>query len=131
MSNSKKGGRPEIETKRDKKKLLYFTNEEFQSVENLFSESDYNSINEMIRDILLNNKYKIIATNREERIQRTVILEQVKRIGNNFNQLIKSLNQRKMDSLSSNDIAVLHKNIIEIKNVYIEINNVISNQTYK
>ena len=30
MNNFKKGGRPEIEIKRDKSKLIYFTNAEFE-----------------------------------------------------------------------------------------------------
>lgn len=131
MNSSNKGGRPKSPIKRNREKKLYFTNQEFEYLESLFSESDYCNISEMLRDIILNKKYKIISNNREERIQRTIILEQVKRIGNNFNQLIRSFNQRKMDSLSKNDIDMLHKNIIDIKNIYIKINDIISTTTYK
>lgn len=131
MNKSKKGGRPESEIKRDRVKKIYFTEEEFEKINDMFFDGDYRNINEMLRDIILNGKYEIISDNREERLQRMNLLDQVKRIGNNFNQLVKSLNQRKMDSLTRNDINMLHKNIINIRDIYIKINDNISNYTYK
>jgi hypothetical protein len=56
MNNFKKSGRPEIEKKRTKEKRILFTEAEFQKLNKLFSESAYQTMNDMIRDILLKKK---------------------------------------------------------------------------
>ena len=50
------------------------------------------NMNSMIRDILLKKKYRIVTFNNDARIQRSILIEEVRRIGNNFNQLMKSFN---------------------------------------
>ena len=95
MNNFKKGGRPEIEIKRDKSKLIYFTNAEFEQLNKMLTQGEYQNMNDMIRGILLNNQYKIITLDFDERIQRNILIEEARRIGNNFNQLLKHFNQKK------------------------------------
>jgi hypothetical protein len=129
MDNKKKGGRPISENKKEKSKVLYFSNTEFQYLENLFNESDYQNMNEMFRDILLKNEYRVVSFDTESIVKKSILVEQVRRIGNNFNQLIKALNQRKLDSLSQYDIKSLQENIKDIKEIYIKIESEVRNDS--
>ena len=126
MNNFKKGGRPEIEIKRDKSKLIYFTNAEFEQLNKMLTQGEYQNMNDMIRGILLNNQYKIIALDFDERIQRNILIEEARRIGNNFNKLLKHFNQKKMDHFTKEEISILNTNIIQIKTVYDKIEQKIS-----
>ena len=126
MNNFKKGGRPEIEIKRDKSKLIYFTNAEFEQLNKMLTQGEYQNMNDMIRGILLNNQYKIITLDFDERIQRNILIEEARRIGNNFNQLLKHFNQKKMDYCTKEEISILNTNIIQIKTVYDKIEQKIS-----
>lgn len=118
MSNFKKGGRPELEVKRNKGKIFYFTEEEFQLLKKRLSEGEYQNMNDMIRDNLFNNQYKIITLDFDARIKKNILIEEVRRIGNNFNQLMKHLHQKKLHYFTIDDIEQLNKNIFEIKSIY-------------
>lgn len=130
MSNINKGGRPIKDHKRTKEKRILLTEVEVKQLDTLFSESDYSNMNSMIRDILLNKQYRIFTFDNELRIQRNILIEEVRRIGNNFNQLMRSFNQRKMDSFSKNEIDLLLKNLAEIKDVFFKIEE-IAKKDYK
>lgn len=131
MSYQKRGGRPTLDFKREKSKIIYFTSEEFDKLDLLFSESDYLSSSHMIRDILLNKKYRVVTFDNDARIRRGILVEEVRRIGNNFNQLIKSFNQKKLDYFTPTEISLLVKNIDEIKEVYIKIEDCIKSDLSK
>ncbi|MFH6956816.1 hypothetical protein ACHRV1_05365 [Flavobacterium aquidurense] len=131
MSYQKRGGRPTLEFKREKSKIIYFTSEEFEKLNLLFSESDYLSSSDMIRDILLNKKYRVVTFDNDARIRRGILVEEVRRIGNNFNQLIKSFNQKKLDYFTPTEISLLIQNIDEIKQVYIKIDECIKSDLSK
>ena len=124
MSNINKGGRPKKEVKRSKEKRILFTELEAEQIDKMFSESGYMNMNSMIRDILLKKKYRIVTFNNDARIQRSILIEEVRRIGNNFNQLMKSFNERKMDSFSKIEIEMLLKNLAEIKEVFFKIEDI-------
>ena len=126
MNNFKKGGRPEIEIKRDKSKLIYFTNAEFEQLNKMLTQGEYQNMNDMIRGILLNNQYKIITLDFDELIKRNILIEEARIIGNNFNQLLKHFNQKKMDHFTKEEISILNTNIIQIKTVYDKIEQKIS-----
>ncbi|WP_394364329.1 plasmid mobilization relaxosome protein MobC [Flavobacterium aquidurense] len=51
-------------------------------------------------------------------------MEEVRRIGNNFNQLIKSFNERKMGTFSKIEIEMLLKSLAEIKEVFFKIQDI-------
>lgn len=118
MSNLNKGGRPEKEIKRIKDKRIKFSEDEFKKLDKLFSEGEYQNMNDMLRDILLNNQYKIITLDFDARIKKNILIEEVRRIGNNFNQLMKHLNQKKLNYFTVEDIGQLNKSILEIKSIY-------------
>lgn len=127
--NCKKNGRPESKIKRDKEKRILFTDLEFNIINKMFEESDYTNMNNMIRDILLNRQYRVVTFDNDARIKKGILIEEVRRIGNNFNQLVKSFNQRKMDSFTQAEIYHLIKNVDEIKEVYVKIEDVIRNES--
>lgn len=125
MNSSKKVGRPDLEIKRDKTKLVLFTSAEFEKMNMLFSESSYQNVNDMIRDVLLNGNYKVITLDQDLKVEMTYLVEQTRRIGNNFNQLIKQFNQKKLNYFTEDDIKKLISNTDDIKELYIKIENII------
>lgn len=118
MENLKKGGRPKLEKKRKIRKEMVFTEDEFELLNKRLSEGEYQNMNDMLRDILLNNQYKIITLDFDARIKKNILIEEVRRIGNNFNQLMKHLNQKKLNYFTVEDIGQLNKSILEIKFIY-------------
>jgi hypothetical protein len=116
-----KGGRPYKEIKRTKEKRVLFTEDEFEQLNNMFKDSIYYSMNEMIRDILLKKQYKVVTLDNELRVERNRIIEECRRIGNNFNQLIKNFNQKKLDYFTEKDILFIKLNIEQIKILYSKI----------
>lgn len=123
MNDLKKGGRPELEKKRTKEKRILLTEEEFQKLEMLFSGSSYQSMNDMIRDCLLQNKYEVITLDQNLRAEMLTLIEQSRRIGNNFNQLIRHFNQKKLTYFTSDEIKKLLNTLEEIKHLYGAIEN--------
>lgn len=126
MENYKKGGRPKSIEKRKIGKTIWFNNEEHQILEKRLSEGEYLSFNDMIRDILMNNQYKIITLDFDERIKKNILIEEVRRIGNNFNQLIKHFNLKKLDHFTKEEILALNKNVVEIRTIYEKIEKTIN-----
>ena len=116
-----KGGRPKKEIKRTKEKRVLFTEDEFEQLNKMFKDSIYHSVNEMIRDILLKKKYKVVTLDNELREERNIIIGECRRIGNNFNQLIKYFNQKKLDYFTEKDILFIKINIERIKMLYVKI----------
>ena len=116
--------RPKIDNKREKRIKINFTNEEFDILNKKYFESkNYQSFNEMIRDILLNNQYKMVTTDLNLLAETSLLIGSVRKIGNNFNQLLKHLNQKKLDNFSTDEKNSIFFNLQEIKNYYIKIEN--------
>lgn len=113
-----KGGRPNKEIKRTKEKRVLFTEDEFEQLNIIFKDSIYYSMNEMIRDVLLKKQYKVVTLDNKMRQERNIIIGECRRIGNNFNQLIKNFNQKKLDYFTEKDIHFLKINIEQIKMLY-------------
>lgn len=113
-----KGGRPNKEIKRTKEKRVLFTEDEFEQLNNMLKESIYYSMNEMIRDILLKKQYKVVTLDNELKQERNIIIGECRRVGNNFNQLIKNFNQKKLDYFTDKDIHFLKINIEQIKMLF-------------
>lgn len=116
-----KGGRPNKEIKRTKEKRVLFTEDEFEQLNKMFKDSIYHSVNEMIRDILLKKEYKVVTLDNELREERNIIIGECRRVGNNFNQLIKNFNQKKLDYFTEKDILLIKINIEQIKMLYVKI----------
>jgi len=95
---------------------------EKEVIDNLFKESNYNYTAEMIRDIILNNQYKVISTDKEMYEIRLQLLNEVRRVGNNFNQLLKHYNQIKKENFTREDIDYLLFLLKNIDKTYTKIN---------
>jgi hypothetical protein len=116
--------RPKIDNKREKRIKINFTNEEFENLNKKYSDSKiYHSLNEMIRDMLLNHQYKVVTTDLNLLAETSLLIGSVRKIGNNFNQLLKHLNQKKLDNFSTDEKNSILFNLQEIKNYYIKIEN--------
>ena len=128
MYKRNKGGRPLKEVKRDKRIQISITNDEFEILNKRYLESKiYHSLNEMIRDLLLKNQYKVITTDQNLLVETSILLGSVRKIGNNFNQLLKHLNQKKADNFSTDEKNIIIFNIQEIKKFYIKIEGFFDN----
>jgi hypothetical protein len=125
-NNNNKGGRPKIIQKRNIGKTIWLNNEELEILNQRFSQGEYLSFNDMIRDILINNRYKIITLDFDAKIQRNILIEETRRIGNNFNQLVKLFNQKKLDHFTKEEIVALNTVVIQIKNIYDKIEKTLS-----
>lgn len=110
--------RPKKEIKKNFRKEILFSEDEFNIITKMYSVGDYNNINCMLRDILLNNQYRIVTFNNDSRIQKNILIEQVRRIGNNFNQLIKHFNQKKLDHFTKEEILALQTVLNNIRIIY-------------
>lgn len=113
--------RPKKDLKKIFRKEILFTEDEFEKLNLLLKDSDYQNMNEMIRDVLLNKQYRVVSFDTESIVKQSILIEQVRRIGSNFNQLIKSFHQKKLDNFSQEERKLLMKNILDIKEVYIKI----------
>jgi len=129
MDNSKKKGRPKSTEARIYGKPIRLTQTENKILDERFENGDYKNFSDMVRDILIYNQYKIITLNVDERIQRNILIEEVRRIGNNFNQLIKNFNQKKTDAFTREEVDILLFQVGEIKDIFIKIENNISSKS--
>lgn len=119
--------RPKIDNKREKRIQISITNEEFKILNKKYLDSkNYQSLNEMIRDLLLKSQYKVVTTDLNLLAEASLLIGSVRKIGNNFNQLLKHLNQKKLDSFSTDEKNLILFNLQEIKNYYIKIENYFS-----
>lgn len=121
-----KGGRPEKEIKRNKRIQISITPKEFDDLNILYNNSKiYHSLNEMIRDILLNNKYETKTIDEKGYTESIILISSVRKIGNNFNQLLRHLNQKKLDNFGTDERNQIQFNLQEIRKIFISINEYI------
>lgn len=121
MKEIKRKGRPELNVKRNIRKEIIFSESEFDQLNKLLKESIYANMNDMIRDIVFKNEYKVIALDKDLFNHKNLLLEECKRIGNNFNQMIKLFNQKKLNYFTQEEIQKMIFNIEEIKKLYTNI----------
>ena len=91
-------------------------------IDELFKNSNYSYVADMVRDILLNNKYSIVTNDNEMFQIRSELLNEVRRVGNNFNQLLKHFNQKKSENFTQDDIENMIFLLSEIKLKFNQIN---------
>ena len=114
--------RPKKEQKREKRLMVNFTLSEYETLNKKYNESKmYHSLNEMIRDILLRGEYKILTKDQDLLTYSVHLITAAKKIGNNFNQLLKHLHQKKFDTFSTEERNIMMYNLQEIKNFYIKL----------
>lgn len=121
MEKNRVGGRPKKENKKDAFLKIRVTTQEREAIDRLLEASIYTSKSEMIRDITLKGVYKVIQIDPELREEKSVLITKCKFIGNNFNQLLKQLHQKKLHYFTEKDIEELKKHLSTISNFFQEI----------
>lgn len=117
----KKGGAPTKEKKKNKYISFRVNDDEYEQLNKLLKKSSYNKMSDLTRDILLNNRYNVVALDDNMLLIRTKLLVEIRRIGNNFNQLIKSFNQKKTDSFTKDEIGYIINSMKNIEYIYSKI----------
>jgi hypothetical protein len=69
----------------------------------------------------------VITLDQNLRAEMLTLIEQSRRIGNNFNQLIAHFNQKKLTYFTAEEIKKLLSTLEDIKQLYIAIENKIKN----
>lgn len=111
----KRGGRPLKEEKKNKRFEFRITEREQRKIQELFDESSYDNLSEMILDVLINRKFqhKYAQFDNEKLIELGKYSFQIKKIGANIHQILKNMNQKKYNILDKKDIIEANK-IIQI-----------------
>lgn len=107
-------GRPQLEDKRNKHLKVYLNSKEKEELEKLLSKSIYNNSSEMIRDVVFNKRFKVISIDEKSNQEKAILITQIKRLGVNFNTLIKMLNSKKLNYFTNDDIKIIKKELINI-----------------
>jgi hypothetical protein len=97
------GGRPKTKNNRVFSVRFSVNKEEHEIINTLFNNSSYLKKSDMYRDIIFNNEYKFVTTDNDMLLARTKLYSEVNHIGNNFNQLVKNMNQKKAESFSKDE----------------------------
>lgn len=64
--------------------------------EDLLSVSSYSTMSSMIRDIVINKRYTVRYVDPQQYEEKRLLLTESKYIGNNFNQMLKSIHSKKL-----------------------------------
>ena len=108
--------------KRDKKVLYVRVSiDEMNVVKEKVANSIYNNSSDFVRDVILNNEYKVVTIDQELLNRNDLLLQKTRKIGNNFNQLLTLLHSKKLTYLTNEDLHILLKNLNDIKDLYTNI----------
>jgi len=99
-----KGGAPKKEINRDKYIKIYLTSKEKQQIKLKLDKSIHNTFSDLARSILLKNEYKVVSIDEKLIDLNNQLIGETRKIGVNFNQLIKVFNTKKKDNFSQDDI---------------------------
>lgn len=110
--------RPKKENKRDKEVKIYLTIEEKERLKTLLEESSYRTYSEMLRDILLNNSYEVVHIDPNLIREKAIIITEIKRIGNNFSQLLKLLHSKKLNYFTTKDVNMIKEHLEKLTSFF-------------
>ena len=98
----KKNGRPlsKEEDKRTARIEIRLTQKDKRKVKRLLKRSKYRSMSDMIREILLHEKFTVVEVDPTGSTKRLLLASRAKAIGINFNQVVKMLNSRNIQSFT-------------------------------
>ena len=105
MQTIKKGGRPKVEKSKKRDKLIQIrlsSDEKLHFIE-LQKKGFYKSTSQMIRDIVIHQKFKVITLDPELKEEKSLLISQAKYIGNNFNQYLKMIKSKKLTYFTTTD----------------------------
>jgi len=110
--------RPPVEDYRNYKVVGYLNDVEKAKFKELLANSVYRNQSEMIRDIILNNRYKVVSVDQNMVQEKAIIVTQIKKIGTNFNSLLRLLHTKKLNYFTQNDIKQLRESLISLNEFF-------------
>ena len=116
-------GAPLKEIKREDYIRVKLTAEEKEGLIDMVKASNYKNISSLVRDVTLKGQYKVVTIDKNLINRNDLLLQQTRNIGNNFNQLLKLLNSKKINYFTKNDIEIIKLNLFDIKSSYNNIEN--------
>lgn len=121
--NSKKNGRPLLKEEDKKSEIIKVrvTKKEKKKVEKLLKKSNYRSISHMVREIVLEGRYKIVELDPEGSRKKMLLVSQAKAIGINFNQVVKMLNSKNTSYFTKNEKEKLLNQVDIIQQILLKI----------
>lgn len=121
--SSKKRGRPlaSEKEKRSERIEIRLTKEEKIKLKKLHKKSVYRSTSDMLREIILEEKYKIVDVDPENNTKKMMLISEAKAIGINFNQVVKLLNSKNTTYFSKNEKEKLIKQVDLIQQILLKI----------
>lgn len=121
--NSKKNGRPLLKEEDKKTEIIKVrvTKKEKKKVEKLLKKSNYRSISHMVREIVLEGRYKIVELDPEGSTKKMLLVSQAKAIGINFNQVVKMLNSKNTSYFSKSEKQKLLNQVDLIQQILLKI----------
>lgn len=111
------------EKKRTFRYEIKLNKEEYDAFNLKLEQSIYKKMPQMIRSIVINNEYKMITVDKNLTQEKAVLITEIKKIGSNFNQLVKLLNTKKLNYFTQNDILNIKTALTSIKLFYESIKN--------
>lgn len=126
MTNSKsnrehkahKNGRPLLS--KDEKRTIaikvYINSFEETKLEEMLNGSIHRAKSDMMRYIIFNNELKKITIDPLLQAEKNVLIEQTKRIGNNFSQLVRLIHSKKRDYFTHDEVNSMLEHLRSIDN---------------
>ena len=119
---NKQGGRPEVETKRDKRVTILFTKEEVEHLKKEAQKTKIKDFNTYLRTLIFDKKITIQTEDKNL----SKLTFQIAKIGNNLNQIAHYFNIKKEENPSITNEHL--KTFDEIKFLLFETNKSLKNQ---
>jgi|TARA_R100000479_G_scaffold51000_3_gene23988 hypothetical protein len=119
----KKNGRPltKEEDKRTARIEIRLTQKDKRKVKRLLKRSKYRSMSDMIREILLYEKFTVVEVDPTGSTMRMLLASRAKAIGINFNQVVKILNSRNIQSFTYKEREQLLNQVDIIQQILLKI----------
>lgn len=111
-------GAPLKKIKRNEVLYVQVYPDEKRDIKRISDNSIYQNVSEFVRDVTINGKFKVISIDQDLVNRNDLLLQQVRNVGNNFNQLLKLLHSKKLDYFTKDDVKLITNNLSDIKDIY-------------
>jgi len=95
--------------------------DEKEQLKTMLAGSSHPNMSTMVREILFKGEIKVVSIDNDLINRNGLLLQQVRNIGKNFNQLIKLLHSKKLNYFTTKDVNNIGEDIKEIKAIYASI----------
>lgn len=103
MKNIIKKVTPFNDNKKEIMKTFRFSKKEINDFEIQTKEGNYQNITKMIKDIILNKKYRVISIDLEAQKNTMIILKEVREIANDYKKIASKMDSQNIESFTSEE----------------------------